>query len=173
MRFHSAAAILSCLASVITTSNTVSAFTPSLCRSRSFHHGFVLSSVGMNDESSSARAWPPLRELEQVFEVSSNAGADVVAKMNLQERTKRAMLAEQVEDRIFELVDELEQLIKQNDGYENFSEYPSAVREEALEIAKQTKALQLQYDDLVNGRPSILLDLEGAIANDSWSPPSL
>jgi hypothetical protein len=129
--------------------------------------------VGKNDDSSSARAWPPSRELEQVFEVSSSAGAEVIAKMDLQERTKRAMLAEAVEDRIFELVDELELLIKQYDGYESFSEFPGDVREVALEIAKQTKALQVQYDDLVNGRPSILLDLEGAVTNDSLNPPFL
>ena len=27
-------------------------------------------------------------------------------------------------------------------------------------MAEQTKALQIQYDDLVNGRPSQLLDME-------------
>ncbi|KAL3816494.1 hypothetical protein ACHAXA_011299 [Cyclostephanos tholiformis] len=173
MRFHSTAAILSCLASVNTSSSVVSAFTSHSCLGRSFHHTIVLSSVWNNEESSSSRARPPSRELEQVFEVSSSAGAEVIAKMDLQERTKRAMLAELLEDRIFELVDELELLIKLNDGYESFSEFPVAVREEALEIAKQTKALQVQYDDLVNGRPSILLDLEGAVANDSLNPPSL
>jgi hypothetical protein len=33
-------------------------------------------------------------------------------------------------------------------------------REEAVELAKQTKTLQAHYDDLVQGRPSILLDIE-------------
>ena len=27
-------------------------------------------------------------------------------------------------------------------------------------MARQTKSLQIQYDDLVNGRPSVLLDME-------------
>lgn len=127
----------------------------------------VLFCIGKNEESLA------LKKLEQVLETSSSAGAKAIAKMDLQERTKRAMLAEAVEDRIFELSEELELLIKQNDGCESFSEFPDDVREEALEIAKQTKALQVQYDDLVNGRPSLLLDLEGAFANESLShPPS-
>ena len=67
------------------------------------------------------------------------------------------MLAEAVEDRIFELVDQLEELVKKNDGLDNLSD---EIREEAVLMAKQTKALQVQYDDLVAGRPSNLLDLE-------------
>ena len=59
-------------------------------------------------------------------------------------------------DRIFELVDELEQLVARNNGLENLSD---EIREEAAEMARQTRALQAQYDDLVNGRPSHLLDL--------------
>ena len=91
------------------------------------------------------------------MEMSSIAGAKEIAKLDLQERTKRAMLAEAVEDRIFELVDELEQLVAKNNGLENLS---GEIKEEAVEMAKQTKALQVQYDDLVSGRPSPLLDLE-------------
>lgn len=89
------------------------------------------------------------------MEMSSIAGADAIARINLEERTKRAMLAEAVEDRIFELVDELDEVVTVNDGF-----LVGDVREEAVDLAKQTKALQLQYDDLVNGRPSSLLDVE-------------
>ena len=101
------------------------------------------------------------------------------------------MLAESVEDRIFELVDELDELVKKHGGLENL---PDDIREESgkqnedtrravsyhviswytyiishstsnstqsiVEMAKQTRALQIQYDDLVNGRPSVLLDME-------------
>ncbi|KAL7460666.1 hypothetical protein ACHAXS_001110 [Conticribra weissflogii] len=88
------------------------------------------------------------------MEMSSIAGADAISNINLEERAKRAMLAEAVEDRIFELVDELEEVFTRNDGV-----LVGAVKEEAKELAKQTKALQLQYDDLVNGRPSSLLDV--------------
>ena len=90
------------------------------------------------------------------MEMASIQGAEAIAKLDVQERTKRAMLAEAVEDRIFELVDELEELVKRNNGLENLSD---EIKEEATEMAKQTKALQIQYDDLVSGRPSHLLDL--------------
>ena len=69
----------------------------------------------------------------------------------------QAMLAEAVEDRIFELVDQLDELVKRNDGLDNLSD---EIREEAVLMAKQTKDLQVQYDDLVAGRPSNILDLE-------------
>ena len=59
-------------------------------------------------------------------------------------------------DRIFELVYKLERLVARNNGLENLSD---EIREEAAEMARQTRALQAQYDDLVNGRPSHLLDL--------------
>jgi hypothetical protein len=142
---------------VTTTSAFVNAFASSSYVGRSFHPIIVLSSLGKNEESYSTQ-----KKLEQIIDNSSSQGVNSIAAMNLQERTKRAMLAEAVEDRIFELVDELEILVKRNGGYESFSEYPDDVREEALEMAKQTKALQVQYDDLVNGRLSVLLDLDCA-----------
>lgn len=90
------------------------------------------------------------------MESASLAGAEEISKLDIHERTKRAMLAEAVEDRIFEMVDELEALTKANGGVENLSD---EVRGEAVELAKQVKASQIQYDDLVNGRPSSLLEL--------------
>ena len=56
------------------------------------------------------------------------------------------MLAEAVEDRIFDLVEELEILVKKNGGIENLS---GDIKEEAVAMAEQTKALQIQYDDLL------------------------
>lgn len=97
------------------------------------------------------------KKQEQIMERASLAGADKIRKVSLEERTKRAMLAEAVEDRIFDLVDELDSLVKKNGGLENLTD---EVKEEAVEMAKQTKVLQIQYDDLVNGRPSQLLDME-------------
>ncbi|EJK74985.1 hypothetical protein THAOC_03306 [Thalassiosira oceanica] len=93
---------------------------------------------------------------ERIMESASLAGAEEISKLDIHERTKRAMLAEAVEDRIFEMVDELEALTKANGGVENLSD---EVRGEAVELAKQVKASQIQYDDLVNGRPSSLLEL--------------
>lgn len=97
---------------------------------------------------------PAKKTQENIMEMASLAGAEEIAKLGIDERTKRAMLAEQVEDRIFELVDELEQMVKKNNGV-----LEGDVKEEVVELAKQTKALQNQYDDLVNGRPSSLLEL--------------
>ena len=91
------------------------------------------------------------------MEMSSLAGAKAIAKLDLEERTKRAMLAEVVEDRIFEIVDELELFVAKHNGLVDATD---DIRERAMEMAKETKSLQLQYDDLVNGRPSILLDLD-------------
>ncbi|KAL3799246.1 hypothetical protein HJC23_012971 [Cyclotella cryptica] len=104
---------------------------------------------GINDGS-----FMPKRGQEKRMEMSSIAGAKAISKLNINERTKRAMLAEAVEDRIFEIMDELEAVINRNDGVLEGDE-----KEEAVELAKQTKALQVQYDDLVNGRPSHLLNL--------------
>jgi len=109
----------------------------------------LLSSFEDNGQS------PAQKKQEQIMEMSAINGADEIRKLGVAERTKRAMLAEAVEDRIFELVDELEELVGKNNGLENLSD---EVREEAVELAKQTKALQIQYDDLVNGRPSQLLE---------------
>lgn len=101
------------------------------------------------------------------MERSSRAGAEAIAKLNAPERAKRAMLAEVVENRIFELVDELELLIKRT-GFESFAEFPNDVRDVALDMAKRTKELQNQYDDLVNGRPSPLL-MEPSSIGESYS----
>jgi hypothetical protein len=102
------------------------------------------------------------------MERSSRAGADAIAKLNAQERAKRALLAEAIENRIFELVDELELLIKRS-GVESFAEFPNDLRDIALDLAKRTKELQNQYDDLVNGRPSLLLmERASESVNDSF-----
>lgn len=89
------------------------------------------------------------------MEMASLAGAKAISKLSLSERTKRAMIAEAVENRIYELTDEIEQIVVKNDG-----DLVGDIKEEAVELAKQTKALQAQYDDIVNGRPSYLLDLD-------------
>mmetsp|Transcript_20474 Transcript_20474/g.33217 ORF Transcript_20474/g.33217 Transcript_20474/m.33217 type:complete len:163 (+) Transcript_20474:69-557(+) len=120
-------------------------------KSRSCRVG-LLSSLGENEGQTSAQ-----KKQEQIMERASIAGAEEIAKVSLEERTKRAMLAEAVEDRIFDLVDELDILVAKNGGLENLS---GEIKEEAVEMAKQTKALQIQYDDLVNGRPSQILEME-------------
>ena len=85
------------------------------------------------------------------MEELSLKGADRIAKMGIPERAKRAMLAEAVEDRIFELTDSLEDMVE-DDGSVALEN-----REKAVELASQTKNLQQQYDDLVTGKPSSVL----------------
>ncbi|KAL7535044.1 hypothetical protein ACHAXR_006231 [Thalassiosira sp. AJA248-18] len=136
----------------------------------SCRHG-LMSSLENNGGQS-----PAQKKQEQMMEMSSIAGAEEIRKLDIDERTKRAMLAEAVEDRIFDLVDELEQLVLQNGGLEDLS---GEVKEEAVEMAKQTKALQVQYNDLVNGKPSQLLDMEmsgdsaGSSLNDKLPPQAM
>jgi len=127
-------------------------FSPPYGKTKPRHCQRLLSSSENNGDVSSAQ-----REQERIMETASAEGAANIRKLDVHERTKRAMLAEKVEDRIFEYTEQLEQLIETNNGIENLSR---EAKSEAQEIAKQTRALQIQYDDLVNGRPSLLLDLE-------------
>jgi hypothetical protein len=94
---------------------------------------------------------PLQKQQERLMEELSSKGADKIAKLDIQERTKRAMLAEQVEDRIFELSDQLEEMFDEN------YLLPEKNREQAVELAQQTKSLQLQYQELVSGKPSTIL----------------
>ena len=95
--------------------------------------------------------------VEAFMEEASRKGADKVKAMSIEERTRRAMLAEAVEDRIFSLYDDLEQLLDDTKGKDT----PTSVedREEITSIAKQIKASQSQYENLVSGQPSAMLDL--------------
>jgi hypothetical protein len=95
--------------------------------------------------SSSSSDKDPKKSQEVIMEQVSHMGADRIRALGVQDRTKRAMLAESVEDRIFELVDEIEQLVA------------SSKMERAVDLAKQVKTLQMQYQELVTGQPSSLL----------------
>lgn len=88
---------------------------------------------------------------EQVLEQLSREGAARVREMDIAERTKRAMLAEQVEDGIFRMQEKLETLIPPS------GIVPEEVREECVEIAQQMRAMQGQYEALVSGKPSTML----------------
>ena len=105
---------------------------------------------------------------EVLMEQLASSGAERIAAMSIPERTKRAMLAEAVEDRIFELTDVLEKLLLLDQSEsDNGSEGPlisEKNRQEALEVAQQTKALQIQYEELVSGKPSsVLKSLEAVL----------
>ena len=92
------------------------------------------------------------RKQEMYMEAMSLKGAEEIAKMNISERTTRAMLAEAVEDRIFQLQDDLELL---SGGTVPTDETTKA---QCVELAKDIRRSQLQYNDLVSGAPSELLN---------------
>jgi hypothetical protein len=92
--------------------------------------------------------------MQPFFEETALEGADAVKAMSIEERTRRAMLAEQVEDRVCTLYDDLEDILGQ-DGTLPESEEE---REEITNIAKQIKVLQNDYKQLVSGEKSPLLD---------------
>ncbi len=127
-------------------------FTPPATVQAPHHRSHAVQSFHGNNEGQSAA-----QKEREVMEMSSLAGARAIAKLDLEERTKRAMLAEVIEDRIFELTDELELFVAKNNG---LVDAPESIRMQAMEMAKETKSLQVQYDDLVNGRPSLLLELD-------------
>ena len=90
------------------------------------------------------------KQQEYMMEELSRIGADKIAALGVAERTKRALLAEAIEDRIFDLTEQLDQLIVD-------SKIPVENREKAVQLAQQTKVLQTQYQELVSGEPSSLL----------------
>jgi outer membrane protein OmpA-like peptidoglycan-associated protein len=96
----------------------------------------------------------PSQPQEEFLEVEAQAGAEKVRNMSIEERTKRAMLAEAAEDRMIFLSDELDALLGE-DGTPLKAEY----REEVVTLAQQIKALQEQYRALVNGEPDPMLSL--------------
>lgn len=99
--------------------------------------------------------------VEAFMEDASARGAEKVRAMSIEERTKRAMLAEAVEDRIFSMYDDLEALLK--DGVPTSDED----RDEIKSLAEQIKASQSQYENLVSGEPSAMLDLTEAGDDES------
>ena len=116
------------------------------------------SSNAEDDDTSS----PQQRVQENLMEQLSLAGAEKIAQLDIPERAKRAMLAEAIEDRIFDLTEVMESLFDENNML------PESNREKAVELAQQTKSLQIQYGELVSGGPSsVLQSLEDATKSSS------
>lgn len=101
------------------------------------------------------------------MEALSAQGSARIAQLSIAERTKRAMLAEAVEDQIFENTEQLEELLTNRGNNISSSSTSNEVienRKHAVELAQQTKALQVQYRELVSGEPSSVLNaLENAM----------
>jgi archaellum component FlaC len=111
------------------------------------------------DEGVSSR----LVQQEQLFEELSRENAETIASLSISERAKRAMLAEVVEDEIFSVTEQMIDLVQrfeaQSDGIEKFEKQVKALK-------TRNSFLQQQYNDLVSGRPSSLLNTVDSVTND-------
>jgi hypothetical protein len=87
-------------------------------------------------------------------------GAEQIARLDIHERTQRSMLAEKVEDRIYELSILLEGLVDEGTGHIRPTDLPKA-----REMAEETKSLQVEYRDLVMGLPSTMLNAVESLRN--------
>lgn len=96
------------------------------------------------------------------LEELAKMGAARVAKMDIPERAKRAMLAEAIEDSIFQYEIELEELI----GESGIIPTDPELREQCKDIALQIKTAQDQYEALVSGLPSPLLNTFDSLGSD-------
>lgn len=99
----------------------------------------------------------PERTLEQL----SQTGARKIAALSLPERTKRALLAEAIEDDMFHTTETLEELV-QPDGTVSEENQPSV-----LELTERVKSLRIKYKELVSGdSSSVLNSLESVLGGD-------
>jgi len=114
-----------------------------------------ISSICISDSSENQQ--PSSKETqERILEQLSRNGASQIASLDVHERAKRAMLAEAIEDRILDNIEVLEKLIEESSG-----------RAQAVELAQETKTLQVQYEELVSGKPSsVLQSLEAAMGKN-------
>ena len=92
--------------------------------------------------------------MQSYFEETAQKGADAVKQMSIAERTRRAMLAEAVEDRICKHYDDLEAIL----GQDGVLPEDEDEKQKVTEIAQQIKALQEDYSALVNGQESQYLE---------------
>lgn len=112
---------------------------------------YLLAASNDDDENNNEQGNQDPDPVEAFMEEASLKGADKVKEMSIEERTKRAMLAEAVEDRIFSMYDEIEALLP------NGVPASDEDRDEVTSLAKQIKASQSQYENLVTGEPSAML----------------
>lgn len=94
------------------------------------------------------------RKQEKEMESLSYHGTDKISKLSISERTKRAMLAEVLEDTIYKNIDKIDEYYNTNSGLlKNDND-----RKIVDELTKETKTLQKQYQELVCGDSSTLLN---------------
>ena len=88
---------------------------------------------------------------EMLMEELSWEGQNKIASVSISERAKRALLAEAIEDQIFRLAEELEEIVGRNGLIDDDD------KREATALAARAKELKQQYQDLVSGAPSSVL----------------
>eukprot|EP00978_Attheya_sp_CCMP212_P018399 scaffold50327_cov50-Attheya_sp.AAC.3 len=102
------------------------------------------------------------------MEEACQEGSAQVGKMSVEERTKRAMLAELLEDEIFIMTEELEEIVQKQPQPQSQSQIMS--REETVLLlqskAQLIKVKQIQYQALVTGEPSSLLTTLDSLQSD-------
>jgi hypothetical protein len=118
-------------------------------------------STNSNEDGSPEQASLDQRKQEMYMEQLARKGADRIASLSVSERTKRAMLAEKIEDSIFENAEKLESLVDSSGAL------PPENREQALELAQETRAFQVQYEELVSGKPSSVLNSLEQVMQDN------
>jgi hypothetical protein len=103
-----------------------------------------------------------LVQQEQLLEEISRKNAEKIAALSISERTKRAMLAEVVEDEIFTVSQQIVDLVLQNEAQSVVEKYDEVMKE----LNYRNFFLQQQYNDLVTGRPSSLLLSVDSVTDD-------
>jgi len=94
------------------------------------------------------------------LEEASLKGAEKIRALSIEERTKRAMLAEVVEDQMTLLEDELDELLGE-DGMPLEVE----LRDKVEALARQIKGLREQYQLLVSGGEASIVDISDTQTN--------
>jgi hypothetical protein len=91
---------------------------------------------------------------EAHLEQLSRLGSDKISKMSISERAKRAMLAEAIEDNIFSKEIQLDELMGESGTIPTDPE----LLQQCRDISIQIKEAQMQYEALVSGEQSALLN---------------
>jgi len=107
---------------------------------------FVSKSMSSGDDSID-----DIHTQEMLMEELSWEGQNKIASVSISERAKRALLAEAIEDQIFRLAEELEEIVGRNGLIDDDD------KREATALATRAKELKQQYQDLVSGAPSSVL----------------
>jgi hypothetical protein len=108
------------------------------------------------------------RSQEKQMESVSLEGATRISQLSIAERTKRAMLAEVMEDTIFRHVETIDQYYHPITGVL----YDEKNRRVVNEMIQEIQTYQKQYNELVSGEASTLLNTFETLSSSSSSKSS-